>query len=235
MNGFRPGRRARLPHLVAASVLVNLFTLFAFMAKPANAAETFRVVAFGDSLTAGYMLPEAAAFPARLQKALAERGHDVKITNAGVSGDTTAAALQRLDWSIPDDTNAVIVQLGGNDALRGLSPDETRKNLDAILSKLKARGIDVLLAGMAAPRGLGKEYVAAFDPIYPELAAKHGVLLYPFFLDGIVEKAEYNLDDGMHPNAAGVGVIVDRILPTAEELLKRVQARHANGQTNSKS
>jgi acyl-CoA thioesterase-1 len=216
--------------MVGLATLVNL--AFLLLSMPASAAP-IRIVAFGDSLTAGHMLPLAASFPAQLTKALAARGHEVEIADAGVSGDTTAAGLERLDWSIPDGTEAVILALGANDALRGLNPGETRNNLDAIIGKLKSRGIDVLLAGMVAPRGLGADYVSRFDPIYADLAEKHGVLLYPFFLDGIAERPELNLEDGMHPNPKGVATIVERILPKAEELIARVKERRAHAQRSS--
>jgi acyl-CoA thioesterase-1 len=218
--------------MVALAALVNLCCLGATMT--ASAAESMHIVALGDSLTAGFMLPESAAFPAQLETALKARGHDVRITNAGVSGDTTAAGLERFEWSVPEDTRAVILELGANDALRGLDPKAARANLETIIARLEARGIEVLLAGMAAPRGLGEEYVAAFDPIYPELAQKHDLILYPFFLDGVSERPEFNLPDGLHPNAKGVRVIVERILPKVEELIARARARQP-ATANSKS
>lgn len=179
-----------------------------------------RLTALGDSLTAGYGLPGTAAFPVRLQKALSEKGIATEIHNAGVSGDTTSGGLARLDWSIPPDTEAVIVELGANDALRGVDPKVTRDALDGILNRLKARNIAVLLCGMYAPPNYGPEYVAKFNAIYPELAKAHNVPLYPFFLDGVATDAKLTQPDGLHPTEAGVDVIVAQILPTVEAFLK---------------
>ena len=184
-----------------------------------GAERPLRVVALGDSLTAGYQLPASAAFPAVLEKELKASGVPVEIANAGVSGDTASQGLARLDWSVPDGTDAVIVALGANDALRGLDPAGTRRALDQIVSRLKARGIAVMLAGMYAPRNLGADYIRSFDSIYPELAAKYGVPLYPFFLDGIVGDPKYNLSDRMHPNPEGVRIMVSRILPAVQAFL----------------
>lgn len=215
-------------HMVRLMAIVNLLVAASFgAAHAADEARPIRIVAFGDSLTAGYMLPPSDAFPVQLSKALEAKGAHVDIANAGVSGDTTAAGLERFDWAIPDGTEAVILELGANDALRGIDPDETRKNLDAILARLKTRNIDVLLAGMAAPKNWGKEYEARFATIYTDLAAKHDVLLYPFFLEGVALDAKLNLQDGLHPTGQGVGVIVVNILPQVEALIERVRARRA--------
>lgn len=182
-------------------------------------AEPYKIVGFGDSLMAGYGLDAGLGFPEKLQKALQEKGHDVVISNAGVSGDTTSGGLSRLDWSVPDGTQLVILELGANDMLRGIGPEITEKNLDAMITRLKERGIAVLLAGMRAAPNLGPEYQAAFDPIYPRLAEKHGVPLYPFFLDGVAADRTVLLEDGMHPNAEGVDRIVEKILPTVEKAI----------------
>jgi len=179
-----------------------------------------KLAVLGDSLTAGYGLPASAAFPVRLQQALKEKGVAVEIVNAGVSGDTASGGRDRLDWSIPEGTQAVIVELGANDMLRGIEPKVTRAALDAIIQRLKARGIKVLLCGMYAAPNLGEPYGKAFNSIYPELAAKYGVALYPFFLDGVVDNAELKQADGLHPTAAGVDVIVQRILPAVEAFVK---------------
>lgn len=196
------------------------------MLVPAKAAaEPVRIVAFGDSLTAGFGLGQSQAFPARLEAALKAKGHDVRIVNAGVSGDTSTAGLARLDWSIPDGTQAVILELGANDMLRGVPPAVTRKSLEQIIQRLRARKIEVLLAGMRAPPNMGGEYTAAYDGIYPELAKAHDLILYPFFLDGIVADVKLNLKDGLHPSAAGVDVIVKGILPSVEKLIERVKAK----------
>jgi acyl-CoA thioesterase I len=193
-------------------------------AARANAAPPVKIVALGDSLTAGYGLPEKDGFVLRLQAALTAKGIAAEVTNAGVSGDTAADGLARLDWSVPEGTGAVIVELGANDMLRGLNPAVTRNGLDAILQRLTQRHITILLCGMRAAPNLGPEYGRAFDSIYPDLAAKYGALLYPFFLDGVAANPSLAQSDGMHPNAAGVGVIVERILPKVEELIARVRS-----------
>lgn len=211
--------------VLQASVLFVIAMVCAVLAPaaPARAAEPLRIVALGDSLTAGYRLPPDAAFPAVLQRALRERGFAVEIENAGVSGDTTAGGRERLDWSVPDGTQGVILELGANDALRGLDPALARAALDDMLGRLKARGIKVLLAGMRAPPNNGPEYARAFDAIFPELAARHGVPLYPFFLDGVAGNPALNLDDGIHPTRAGVEEIVRRMLPVVEAFLKTLR------------
>ena len=193
------------------------------MAPLAGAAEPLRIVALGDSLTAGYGLPGDAAFPARLQKALKAKGYDVSIVNAGVSGDTTTAGLDRLAWSVPDGTGGVILELGANDALRGIDPKVTKAALEKILGRLEKRNIPVLLAGMQSPRNMGPDYVKAFDAIYPALASRHEVVFYPFFLTGVATAPELNQRDGMHPNAKGVDMIVQRMLPSVEQLIARAK------------
>jgi acyl-CoA thioesterase-1 len=185
----------------------------------AAAAQPVQVVAFGDSLMAGYGLDPGQSFPEQLEANLRERGHDVVIVNAGVSGDTTSAGLARLDWSIPEDADIVILGLGANDMLRGVSPSVTRANLDQMLAALDARGVEVLMVGMLAAPNLGRDYGAAFDAIYPELAEAYGVPLYPFFLDGVTAQGSMLLDDGMHPNADGVARMVEGVLPFVEPLL----------------
>ncbi|TPK59894.1 MULTISPECIES: arylesterase [unclassified Mesorhizobium] len=182
-------------------------------------AEPFEIVGFGDSLMAGYGLGPDEGFTDRLQAALRARGRDVTVANAGVSGDTSSGGLARLDWSVPDGTQLVILELGANDMLRGVSPDITRKNLDTMLAKLKERKIAVLLAGMRAAPNLGADYQNAFDAIFPELAAKYGVTLYPFFLDGVAGQSALQLEDGLHPNAKGVAQMVERILPAVEKAI----------------
>jgi len=195
----------------------------AAMIAPASAplaqGKTIRLVALGDSLTAGYGLPQEAAFPSVLERALKARGYKVEIANAGVSGDTASGGLDRLDWSVPEGTDGVILELGANDMLRGLDPAIPRKALDTIVERLKARGIPVLLAGMYASRNLGPDYVQKFDSLYPDIAKKHGLMLYPFFLDGVAGDRSLNLPDGMHPTAKGVEIIVERILPTVEAFI----------------
>ncbi|WP_137157119.1 arylesterase [Rhizobium sp. FKL33] len=206
----------------AFKTLLSLAGLAAILSGLGTAAraEPINLVGLGDSLMAGYQLPPDEAFPARLEKRLKDKGFDVTITNAGVSGDTTADGLARLDWSVPDGTDGVILELGANDALRGLPPEETRKNLDAILARLKERKIPVVMMGMIAPPNLGKDFAAAFNPIYPELAKKYGVALYPFVLDGVALDASLQLEDRMHPNGKGTDVMADKFLPVAEMFLK---------------
>ena len=208
-----------LVHLVAV-----VFGCFVAAAAPAD--RPLRIVALGDSLTAGYGLPASAAFPAKLERALQAKGLDVTVTNAGVSGNTVSDGLSRLDWSVPEGTDAVVLELGANDALRGIDPATTRKALQDILRRLKQRNIPVLLCGMLAPRNLGAVYGRAFDAIYPELAASEGVLLYPFFLEGVATDPKLNLSDGIHPSAAGVDAIVERILPKVQELIERASTRN---------
>jgi acyl-CoA thioesterase I len=185
-------------------------------------AEPFKIVGFGDSLMAGFGLGPEAGLTDRLQAALRARGRDVTIANAGVSGDTPSGGLARLDWSIPDGTQLVILELGANDMLRGVSPDITRKNLDEMLSKLKQRKIAVLLAGMRAAPNLGPDYQNAFDAIFPDLAKKYEVVLYPFFLDGVAGQPGMQLEDGLHPSVEGVDQMVERILPTVEKAIAAV-------------
>jgi acyl-CoA thioesterase-1 len=192
-------------------------------AYPWAADRPVNIVAFGDSLTAGYGLAGNDAFPAQLQRALTAKGLAVNVVNAGVSGDTAAGGLARLDWSIPDGTDAVILELGANDALRGVDPAVTRKALDAMLRRLQERKISVLLCGMVAPPNMGAEYNRAFNAIYPDLAAQAGAILYPFFLTGVAADPKLNQRDGLHPTAAGVAVIVDRMLPQIEELIARAK------------
>ncbi len=203
--------------------LVALVCAFAGGARAAD-DRPVKIVVLGDSLSAGLGLPANAAFPARLEQALNTKGIAASVVNAGVSGDTASGGLGRLDWSVPAGTEAVIVELGANDALRGLDPKLTEAALNSILSKLDDRHIAVLLAGMLAPRNLGADYARAFDAIYPALASTHRLVFYPFFLDGVATDPKLNQADGLHPNAAGVDVIVARILPQVEELIARARA-----------
>jgi acyl-CoA thioesterase-1 len=193
----------------------------------AQAEQPLRIVVLGDSLVAGLGLKPSDAFPAQLERALKARGHAVEIINEGVSGDTTAGGLARVTWAVPERTDAVILELGANDALRGLDPARARSNLDTIITTLRANGAEVLLAGMFAPRSLGKDYVRVFESIYPELAHKYGLILYPFFLQGVAMDPKLNLNDGLHPNALGVAEITKSILPAVEQLIERVRAKHA--------
>jgi acyl-CoA thioesterase I len=234
MNANMTSRLTRLRSLIMALLVADLAIFAAGVTAlvptgPAFAADArskpIKIVAFGDSLTAGFLLTSSQAFPAQLQKAITDKGHLVEIINAGVSGDTTSGGLERLDWSIPDGTDAVILELGANDALRGIAPEVARKNLDAMLAKLKARNIDVLLAGMAAPENWGKDYSDDFNKIYRDLSAQYGCLFYPFFLDGVALKPELNLSDGLHPTGKGIAVIVERMMPMVEQLLERVRTR----------
>ena len=228
---LRPRPRPRSygkPHRLVQRFLATLVLAFGLCAC-AGAAQAqdrpIKIVAFGDSLTAGFQLPAASAFPARLEQALKAKGVSVSIANAGVSGDTASGGLARVGWSVPGDTSAVILELGANDMLRGIDPKVTRASLDTIIKTLKSRGIEVLLTGMRAAPNLGPDYQRAFDAIFPELATRYDLVFYPFFLDGVAADARYNLRDGLHPNQQGVDVIVGRILPKVEELIARVRAR----------
>lgn len=202
------------------TALIQMLALGLAAIAPAQASQPVRLVALGDSLTAGYQLPPAAAFPAQLEKALRAKGFAVEVQNAGVSGDTSTGGLSRLDWAVGEGVQGVILELGANDALRGISPAETRASLDAIMTSLKARNIKVLLAGMRAPPNMGAEFQTAFDAIFPDLAAKHSATLYPFFLDGVAGDPSLNQADGMHPTEKGIAAIVERMLPTVEGFLK---------------
>jgi acyl-CoA thioesterase-1 len=224
-TGHQPQARRTLAQLGALAVLVNLLWTALAASAGAEPARPVRIVALGDSLTAGYMLQPGEGFPSRLTAALEANGHAAEVINAGVSGDTTTAGLERLDWAIPEGTDAVILELGANDALRGIDPAIVRANLERIIVALKGKGIPVLLAGMKAPRNWGEDYATKFDAIYPELAEKHGLLLYPFFLEGVAMDAALNLGDGMHPNPRGVEKLVAGILPKVEELVARVKER----------
>jgi acyl-CoA thioesterase-1 len=188
-------------------------------------AQTLHILAFGDSLTAGLGLDPGQAFPVRLEAALKARGHDIVIANAGVSGDTSSAGAERLDWSLVPEIDGVIVELGANDALRGIDPEATEKALDGILAELGKRKLPVLFVGMLAPRNLGPDYGKKFDALFPRLAQKYGVLFYPFFLDGVAAEPALNQPDGLHPNSKGVDMIVSRILPITEDLLKQVSSK----------
>jgi acyl-CoA thioesterase-1 len=192
----------------------------ALLAPPLAAADPVRIVAVGDSLTAGYGVGPGESFPEQLEVALKARGHDVSVANAGVSGDTASDGLARLEWSVPAEADIVIVALGSNDALRGIDPAVTRKALFGIVDKLKQRDQRVLLAGALAPRNMGEAYASEFDAIYRELAQQKNVALYPFFLAGVATDPKLNQSDGMHPNAAGVAEIVQRIIPQVEDLLE---------------
>ncbi len=183
-----------------------------------------RITVLGDSLSAGYGLSARDAFPAQLEAVLQQRGYQVVVQNAGVSGDTSAGGLSRLDWTLADRPDLVIVELGANDALRGLDPAMTRENIDAILTRLKAAGVQPLLTGMLAPRNLGRDYYSKFDQLYPDLAQSHEISFYPFFLAGVAGRPDLNQRDGLHPTAAGIAIIVGKILPLVEECLQQLKA-----------
>jgi len=196
-------------------------------APAAAPAKSVKMVVLGDSLSAGLGLSASAAFPARLQKALGDKGIKVDMVNAGVSGDTSSGGRDRLDWSIPEGTEAVILELGANDALRGIDPTVTRAALSDILTQLKARKIAVLMCGMLAPPNYGREYAARFNAIYPELSKSFGVPLYPFFLEGVAADAKLNQPDGLHPTAEGIDVIVKNILPMVEAFLGTISGQRS--------
>jgi len=219
-------RRAHVIVMTAALSRRHLLALAAALAllpalpRGAQAAPQ-KLLAYGDSLIHGYGLGPAEVFPAQLEQALRAAGREVTVINGGNSGDTTAAGLARVDWTLAERPDAVLLLLGANDFLRGLDPKETAANLRALLLRFQAEGLPVLLAGMLAPQNLGADYAAEFDAIYPTLAAEFDALLYPFFLEGVALDPALNQPDGIHPNAAGVAVIVGRILPSVEALLER--------------
>ncbi|MEM1288289.1 MAG: arylesterase [Pseudomonadota bacterium] len=209
---------------------VRRLTIFAaaaaaLLAAQAAKADQITIMALGDSLTAGFGLEPGEGFPDRLEAALIEKGYDVRVLDAGVSGDTTSGGLARLDWSMDPETDAVIVELGGNDALRGIPPEVSEESLTGILDNLQNRNLPTLLTGMLAPPNMGAAYGEAFNGIYPRLAKTYDVIFYPFFLDGVAGEPQLNLPDGIHPTAAGVDLIVSRILPYVEELISRVEAQ----------
>lgn len=212
--------------LVLGMILAVAGTVFT-QATAATAIKPVKMVVLGDSLSAGLGLPASAAFPERLQKTLKANGIVVDMINAGVSGDTSSGGRDRLDWSVPEGTDAVILELGANDALRGIDPAVTRTALSDILTRLKARGIAVLLCGMVAPPNYGSDYSARFNAIYPDLAKSFGVPLYPFFLEGVAADARLNQADGLHPTAEGVDVIVRNILPTVQAFLGPVSGQRS--------
>ena len=206
------GRVRRFRQIIFRALAPLALALTLAGAAPAG-ARTLRIVALGDSLTAGYGLPANLAFPALLQAALKAKEHDVEIVNAGVSGDTSAGLLERLDWALGDGADGAIVEIGANDMLRGLDPDKTRANIDAILARLRERKIPFLIAGMRAAPNLGGPYAAQFEPLFAALAQKYQAPLYPFFLEGVAGHPDRQLPDGLHPNGAGVETIVAGILP----------------------
>jgi acyl-CoA thioesterase I len=230
---YRQGRRRtsyrpRWPNVHLAALVALIFALLANLVSLATAGERpIRIVALGDSLTAGLGLPQEESFPAKLERALRAKGLEVEIINAGVSGDTASNGLARIDWSVPEDTDAVIVELGANDMLRGIDPRITRKALAEIVRRLAERRIPILLAGMRAAPNLGADYAHQFESIYSDLASEYDILVYPFFLDGVAAQAKLNQRDGVHPSAAGVDAIVTRIAPKVEELVERARKRRA--------
>ncbi|KYG22650.1 acyl-CoA thioesterase [Bradyrhizobium sp. AT1] len=205
--------------------LMTIATTPSSQAQPA--AKPIRLVVLGDSLSAGLGLPAQEAFPQKLKKALQAKGIAIEMTNAGVSGDTTSGGRDRLDWSVPEGTEGVIVELGANDALRGIDPDLTRAALGDIIQRLKARKIPVMLCGMLAPPNYGTDYAARFNSIYPELAKKFDVPLYPFFLEGVAADAKLNQADGIHPTAEGVDIIVGNIMPTVEAFIGTIAGQRS--------
>jgi acyl-CoA thioesterase-1 len=219
--------RAGFAHMLVLGLALTVAGT-ALAETPAGSGTTpVKMVVLGDSLSAGLGLPGPSAFPIRLQKALKNKGMAVDMINAGVSGDTSSGGRDRLDWSVPEGTQAVIVELGANDALRGIDPAVTRAALSDILTRLKARRISVLLCGMVAPPNYGSDYAARFNAIYPELAKAFGVPLYPFFLDGVATDAKLNQADGIHPTAEGVDVIVKNILPAVQALVGTISGQRS--------
>ena len=205
------------------ALLVAILLCAAAQPKSEAKEQEMVIVALGDSLTAGLGLPQSESFPEKLEATLKAQGRNVTMVNAGVSGDTVSAALDRLDWALPPNTSAVIVELGGNDALQGIPSAEIETSLAKIIERVKAKGLPVLIAGMESPRNMGKDYVDQFHAIYRDLAERYGALLYPFFLDGVALDPGLMQEDGIHPNAKGVDRIVQGILPKVDELLTQVE------------
>jgi len=208
-----------------AALHFAVIAAIAFLSAVSADARTISLVGFGDSLMAGYQLPPGDGFPEKLGAALKARGLDVTVANAGVSGDTTTDGLARIDWSVPDGTDGVILELGANDALRGIAPEESERNLDQMIGRLKDRNISVLLVGMLAPPNMGPDYAARFNPIYRRLADKYSLPLYPFFLDGVVLQPGLQLEDGMHPSSRGVDVMVERFAPLAVDFVGTISSK----------
>lgn len=209
---------------VVTAALVSGFITFSGARSAAAQTEVVRILALGDSLTAGFGLPATDAFPSQLEAALTDAGHAVKVLNAGVSGDTSAGGRARLAWALGDKPDVLIVELGANDGLRGIDPKVTYSNLDSIIVQARAKGVSVLLTGMRAPPNLGREYGSEFDAVFPRLAEKHGVAFFPFFLEGVAAEPHLNQADGIHPNRRGVEIIVGNILPHMTRLLDQVSA-----------
>lgn len=226
---FRRRLGLTLRNLVQMGVIVAAInaglTGAAMAAGGEKGKDKIKLVAFGDSLTAGYGVRPSESFPVQLEAALRAKGLNIEVVNSGVSGDTASAGLERFDWAVPDDADAVILELGANDALRGVAPEQTNATLDSLLTRLAERKLPVLLTGMLAPKNWGDDYANKFDAIYPALATKHIVMLYPFFLDGVIMDRALNQGDGIHPTGKGVAVIVSRILPKVEELIAKVNPR----------
>jgi acyl-CoA thioesterase-1 len=217
------GRRTLFAHILVLMLALTAIDLMAPRAALADDVKPMKLVVLGDSLSAGLGLSAADAFPAKLQKALRDKGIAVEIGNAGVSGDTASGGRDRLDWSVPEGTQGVILELGANDALRGTDPSITKAALSDILTRLKARRVGVLLCGMLAPPNYGKDYADRFNTMYPDLAKSFGVPLYPFFLDGVAADAKLNQADGIHPTPAGVDIIVGKIMPAVEAFLRTIK------------
>ncbi len=212
-------KRGILANLSALGFIMVACGLLVLMPAKAQQGDTIEIVVLGDSLTAGYGLAPNDGFVPQLQAALRAKGHAIRVRNGGVSGDTSSGGLARLDWVLSADTKAVIVELGANDMLRGIAPSVTRKNLETLVQKLHAKNLPVMLAGMVAAPNLGAAYAANFNSIYPDLAAQYGLMLYPFFLDGVAGIPHLNLADGIHPNKQGIAIMVGRILPSVEAFL----------------
>lgn len=225
-DGHTPVKSVTRLHSRCRDVLRNSLAAAAFVVGGAAsaAAEPITIVALGDSLMAGYGLAEGEAFPAELEAALQERGYDVDIVNAGVSGDTATSGAARLDWAVGDEADGVIVELGANDMLRGVDPARTREAVESIVSRLTDRGLEVLLTGMLAAPNLGPDYAETFNSIFPEIAAEYDTLFYPFFLEGVAAEPALNQPDGIHPTAEGVEVIVERIMPKVVDLIEKIRA-----------
>ncbi|WP_022728446.1 arylesterase [Fodinicurvata sediminis] len=214
--------------MTKTTFLTAFLSIAVLFAMPALAEDRLKLMAYGDSLVHGYGLSDGETFPDQLETALQEKGYQADVLNAGNSGDTSRAGLSRVDWALADNPDAVILVLGANDALRGLEPDAMEENLSELIDRFRQEDLPILLAGMMAPRNMGPNYTEEFDAVFPRLAEKHDVLFYPFFLKDVAAERDLNQDDGIHPNAEGVSVIVENILPKVEELIEETRGSSAN-------
>lgn len=223
------------PFRLVVAVLIGLVSVSYGPTWAADQSAPIRILAFGDSLTAGYGLDDMAdSFPSQLERALRAKGHNVKMIQAGISGDTTTGGLNRIDWSMAEKPDAVMVGLGGNDALRAVDPAVTERSLRGIVERIRKDGTPVLVAGMLAPPNLGKDYGDRFNALFSQVAKQNGAVFYPFLLDGVASVPALNQADRIHPNPKGVAVMVEKITPYVVTLIDQVQVRRKAAGTATK-